>query len=128
MSDETAAPETIATTLAGAGDAPVENLSTTQDITSAAEPAMGIVAEPENHLPLKNDALFDALSSGGTTYVSEPPTSCYGCAIHDVQFVTRAGVTTLRCKICDAEVDPADDGEADTLAAYNKDVDKSAVK
>jgi hypothetical protein len=37
-----------------------------------------------------------------------------------VQFVTRSGATTLRCKICDAEVEPADAGEAQSLADYNK--------
>ena len=77
----TAAPETIADTLAGAGDEPVTNLSTTVDITP-----------------------------------------CHGCDKHQVQFVTRDGVTTLRCKICDSEIEPADAGEAQSLRDYNRNV------
>ena len=89
MAKKQTAQPTIATTMAGTGDAPVENLSTTQDITEETEEAAQAVA-------------------------------CDGCAIHDVQFVTREGVTTLRCKVCDSEVPPDDEGEAQSLADYNK--------
>lgn len=85
---------TIATTLAGAGSAPVTNLSTTQGFTD-----------------------------GGPN-----PHYCVGCDKHDVQFVTKGGTTTLNCKICGAVAEPADQGEADSLAAYNKDVDTGSAK
>ncbi len=82
MARKPVAPKTIAETLAGAGDAPITNVSTTQDITAE--------------------------------------TICPGCIAHNVQFVTRAGITTLRCKICDAEVEPADAAEVQSLADYNR--------
>jgi midasin (ATPase involved in ribosome maturation) len=43
------------------------------------------------------------------------------CLSHDVQFVTRKGATTLRCQFCDSELEPADEGESESLLAYNRD-------
>ena len=75
---------TIAKVLAGAFDAPIEDLSTTKDIT---------------------------------------PGVCPDCGSTETQFVTTYGMTSIRCKICGAKVAPADEGQAQSLADYNKDVD-----
>lgn len=47
-------------------------------------------------------------------------TGCESCTSDNRQFVTRKGITTLRCKVCDSEVDPLNDDEAQSLADYNK--------
>jgi uncharacterized membrane protein len=92
-----------ASTDTGAGTAP-ETIATTLTVAGDA---------PVENLSTTQDITEE-------TEEAAQAVACDGCAIHDVQFVTRAGVTTLRCKICDAEVEPADAGEAQSLADYNK--------
>lgn len=85
-----AASPTIATALAGAGDAPINNLSTT---------------------------VTQGFTDGGPN-----PHYCVGCDKHDVQFCTKDGATTLRCKICGREVNAENEGEAQSLRDYNRNV------
>jgi hypothetical protein len=42
------------------------------------------------------------------------------CFAHEVQFVTVKGGVQLQCKVCGSEVEPANEGEDQSLADYNR--------
>lgn len=63
----------------------------------------------------KSTTVTEGFTDGGPN-----PHYCPGCDKHEVQFVTRGGVTALRCKACDREAEPADEGEAQSLKDYNR--------
>ena len=62
----------------------------------------------------------DEVVNLSTTVDITADTTCPFCTQDFRQFVTANGKTRLVCKMCGNEVTPLNDGETESLAAYNK--------